>query len=177
MKRISIREFVLAGALMALAVVLYLIDKQLTIPLNAIWQTGGATTLAYFLPVMILASFFNKRLFFIGITALVFAMFVIGTGAKSLFDYILEYVIPIISISSFFMLNPYHQVKSRFRIFMGLMLTLAITYTCYVIAGMYIYGVPLVGSLSYNGTLMIFPVIVLSFLVLPVFEVYAKLIN
>lgn len=177
MNLIKTKEYVLAAALMALAIVLYIVDKQLTVPLNAIWNTGGATTLAYFLPVMILGAFFPRRLFFVGVIALLFAMFIVGTSAKSLVDYILEYAIPLFAAGSFMMAYPYQKIKSRFRVFLSLFITLGITFIMYVIAGVTIYGVTTVASVSYNGTLMIFPIIILSFLILPVFEVYAKLMK
>lgn len=176
MKQMTAKQLVMAASLMALAIILYLIDKQLTVPLNALWATGGATTLAYFLPVMLLAVFFDQRVFFIGITALVFAMFIIGTSAASLVDYGLEYVIPLLSISVFLLAKPYTEGK-RLRLFLCLGITLIITFLMYTLAGVWIYGVNITGSALYNGTLMIFPIGVLGILILPIFELYSKLMN
>lgn len=176
MQKISTRELVLTAALMALAIVLYLIDKQLTIPLNAIWATGGATTLAYFLPVIVLAVFFRKQTFFIGVIVLLFAMLVTGTGAKTLLDYVLEYALPLLSICSFFLVKSYTKSK-KWKVFIPLYIVLFITFVLYTVAGVIVYHVNILGSISYNGTLMIFPIIVLSVLVIPTLEVSAKLIH
>lgn len=177
MKNISTKDLVMTGSLMALAIVLYLIDKQLTVPLNAIWKTGGASTHLHFLPVIILAAFFDKRLFFTGVTALLFGLFIIGTSAVSVIDYGLEYVVPLLSASSFFFVYPYQKKAKRFRAFLSLGMMLVVTLCMYTTAGVVFYGVDLVGSFIYNGTLIIFPAVILSIVLLPILELCRKLIK
>lgn len=176
MKQISMKQLVVSAALMALSIVLYMIDKQLTIPLNAIWATGGATTLAYFLPIIVLAVFFERQIFFIGVTVLAFALFIVGTSAISVIDYVLEYGVPMIAISLFLFGHRYEKT-SKIIILFKLWILLGITFIMYTCAGVVVYGVDLSASALYNGTLMIFPVIALSVLIIPVLEVCAKLMK
>lgn len=176
MKRTTRQQLVVPSVLMALAIILYMIDKQLTIPLNAIWATGGATTLAYFLPVIVLAVFFERRVFFIGLTVLVFALFIVGTSAASILDYGIEYVVPLTVLSLFLNRKAYSDIP-KILVFLKLEIALLITFSMYTVAGVVVYGVDIFGSALYNGTLMIFPIIILNVLIIPVLEASSKLIK
>lgn len=168
---ISTKELVMTAVLMALAVVLYMVDKSITLPFK--WLTS----LIYFLPVIVLAVFMRKTLFFCGVIVLSVTMFIIGTGAISLFDFVLEYVIPLLSIASFLIINKYQSYKSLVRVYIALAMTLSTTFVMYVIAGMILYGVTLQVSISVNAPNIILPIIVLGVLVMPTLEIMNKLIK
>lgn len=170
-KQITVKELAVAAALMALAVVLYMVDRSFTLPFK--W----VTTLIYFLPVIVLAVFMRKALFFCGVVVLSVAMFIIGTGALSLIDFVLEYVVPLLAISSFFIVSQDKSRKSIVFVYIALATTLFVTFCMYVFAGIIVYGVTLPVSLSINTPNIILPIIVLSILILPVLEVMKKLIK
>lgn len=170
-KTFSAREMVFAAAFLALAVVLQLMDKQLTVPLNAIWPTGGSTTLVYFLPIIAIAIFMRKPVFFASVVVLVVAMYMTGTRGNSLVDFVLEYAIPLLAISSFLVLPKYTKTKKRFLVYIPLIVTLLVTWAMYTYAGVLFFGVTWSFSLVYNGTLLIAPAFILGILILPVLKI------
>lgn len=176
-KSLRVRELTLTSVFIALSVVFYMIDKYLTLGLNAVWATGGATTLAYFLPVIILGLYMRKELFFMGVFVLSIAMFILGTSAVSIVDFGLEYVIPLTSLSVFLLCGKLSGKQRYIGLYAGLFLTLGITCAAYVVAGVIFYNVPFEASLSYNGTLMILPTSVLCVLIIPTHEVGRQLLK